>query len=78
MNNALKTDKMKFLELFRKIRLAYSGAFEINDENLKEIKNEIKNIQISSKQDKINLQKDRNNVATDLKKSFDEYQTCNQ
>ena len=69
---------MKFSEFFLKIRRAYSGAFEINDDNLKEIKKEIKNIDISSpRQDRINLQRDRNKVTIDFKKSLEEYQTCN-
>lgn len=77
MNNAKKIEQMKFIEIFMKIRRAYSGAFEINDDNLKDIKKEIKNIEISSKQDRINLKKDRNNVANDLKKSLEKYETCN-
>lgn len=77
MNNTKISNEMKLIEVFKIIRRAYLGVYNINDDKLSELKKEMKDIKISNpSEDRRNLQNDRNNVSEDLKVSLEKYEAC--
>lgn len=70
MNNILKA----YLLLLGNVSSAYSGAFRTSLPEIKNFREEVKNLDFPSpRTDKQNLKKDCNSVARDYKKAFDKY-----
>lgn len=70
MNNILKTS----LLLLGNVSSAYSGALRTSLPEIKDFREELKNLDYPSpSRDKQNLKKDCKRVAKDYKKAFDKY-----
>ncbi|WP_265427888.1 hypothetical protein [Chryseobacterium sp. YIM B08800] len=60
------------------IKSAYSGQVSSQNKEYKRIKNEVENLRVpTTRDDRENLSKDRNNAVNSYRKAFDKADTCN-
>ncbi|MFP3593971.1 hypothetical protein [Chryseobacterium sp. SIMBA_038] len=60
------------------IKSAYSGQVSSQNKEYRKIKNEVENLRVpTTRDDRENLSKDRNNAANSYRKAFDKASTCN-